>query len=92
VAQSGVGAEKYEQIGEAADGDAEISGHALSPGLVNFYAALPHHTATNQRLRGAKACAIDQDIDRTLDAVACDDAMRADFGDSIRDEFDVSSD
>src|SRR5437660_12863162 len=45
--------------------------------------------AATQRVRGAKACDIDHDIVRTFDAVACDDAMRADFGYSIRDEFDI---
>src|SRR5260370_5172921 len=89
VAKSGVRSEKHEEIGEAIDGDAEIGGHALSPGVVNFDAALPHHAAANERFRSAEAGAVDQDVDGALDAVARDDAVLADFGNPIGDKFDV---
>src|SRR5713101_4527911 len=89
VAESGVRAEKHEEIGEAADRDAEIGGHAFAPGVVNFQAALPYQAAPDERLGGAKTGAVNQDVDRTLDAIARDDAVLADFGDGFGDEFDV---
>src|SRR5216684_1441291 len=89
VTKAGVGAQKDEEIGEAVDGDAEIGRHAFPPRIVNFHAALPYHAATDQRLGGAKTGAINQDIDRTLDAVTRDDAVRAHLGDSFRDQLDV---
>src|SRR6266852_219859 len=87
VAQSGVGPEKHEEIGEAADGDAEIGAHALSPGVVNFHAALPHHAAPNERLGGAEAGAINQNVRRALGPILGDDAMLAHLGDGFGDEF-----
>src|SRR5229473_525231 len=51
VAQSGVGAEKHEEIREAS--------------------------------------AVNQDVNRTLDTIARDDVVLADFGDAFSDEFDV---
>src|SRR5260370_3630141 len=74
---------------EAADGDPEIGGHALSPGVMNFHAALPYHAAADKRLGRAEAGAINQYIDRALDAVARDDAVRTHLGDSFRNQFDV---
>src|SRR6266446_2496265 len=89
VAQSGVGAEKHEEIREASDSYAEIGGHPFAPGIVNFYAALPHQAAPNERLGGAETGAVNQDVNRTLDTIARDDAVLADFGDAFSDEFDV---
>src|SRR5260370_9934128 len=62
-AQSGVGPEKHEEIGEAIDGDAEIGGHALSPTVVNCDAPLPHDAAATEGLRSAEDDAVDQDVD-----------------------------
>src|SRR6266851_943967 len=92
VAQSGVGAEKHEEIREASDSYAEIGGHPFAPGIVNFYAALPHQAAPNERLGGAETGAVNQDVNRTLDTIARDDAVLADFGDAFSDEFDVRTD
>src|SRR5260370_19979733 len=89
VAQAGVGAEKDAEIGKTINGDGEIGGHALSPGVVNFHAAIPHDAAANEGLRCAEAGAVDQDVDGALDAVARDDAVLADFGNPIGDKFDV---
>src|SRR6266436_7632228 len=89
VAQSGVGAKEHEQVGETADGDAEIGGHPFAPGIVNFYAALPHEAAPDERLGGAETGAVNQDVNRTLDTIARDDAVLADFGDAFSDELDV---
>src|SRR4029077_6488841 len=79
MAEAGVRAEKNEEIGEAGNGDAEIGGHALLPGVVNFEAALSHHTATDERLGGAETGAVNENVNRTLDAIARDDAALADF-------------
>src|SRR5260370_27530979 len=73
----------------AGDGAPEIGGHALSPGVMNFHAALPYHAAADKRLGRAEAGAINQYIDRALDAVARDDAVRTHLGDSFRNQFDV---
>ncbi len=89
MAQSGVGSEKHEEIGKTINGDAKIGGHALSPSVVNFHAALPHHAAANERFRSAEARAVNQDVDGALDGVARDDAVLADFGNPVGDKFDV---
>src|SRR5258708_2329408 len=56
---------------------------------MNFHAALPYHAAADKRLGRAEAGAINQYIDRALDAVARDDAVRTHLGDSFRNQFDV---
>src|SRR5260370_18529461 len=73
----------------AGDGAPEIGGHALSPGVMNFPAALPYHAEADKRLGRAEAGAINQYIDSALDAVARDDAVRTHLGDSFRNQFDV---
>src|SRR5258708_8117359 len=56
---------------------------------MNFHAALPYHAASDERLGSAEAGAINQYIDRALDAIARDDAVRTPLGDPFRNQFDV---
>jgi len=91
VAQSGVGTEEYEEIGEAADGNAKIGGHTLPPGVVNFHPALPHHANADERFGGTEARAINQNVDRALHSIVRDDAAFPDLGDSPGDKFHIGA-
>src|SRR5580700_6684045 len=91
VSQSRVGSEKQKEVGKAADGYAKICTHARAPGIVNFYAAAAHQSNADERLCGAKACAKDQDIYFSLDAVHRYDAALADFRDCPGDQLYVGS-
>src|SRR2546429_9425921 len=69
VAQAGVGAEENEEIGEAADADAEIGAQAVAPGIVDLEAAAAKKLHTDELLGDVEAGAVDQDVDRALHAV-----------------------
>src|SRR5260370_8143574 len=87
VAQAGVGAEKHEEIGKTINGDAEIGGHALSPGVVNFHASLPRDAAANEGLRCAESGAVDQDVDGAHDTVSPNDTVLPNFANPSRKKF-----
>src|SRR5580704_6490283 len=89
VAKSGIGAEQQKEVGKAADGHAEIRTHALAPGIVDFHAAAADNPNADERLRGAKACAKNQNVDWTLDAVLRHDAVLAHFRDPARDQLSI---
>src|SRR5271169_3060697 len=56
---------------------------------MDFHAAAAHQANADERLRGAETRAKNQDVDRALHTVGCDDAVFADFRDAVRDQFHV---
>src|SRR2546429_7297537 len=90
-AQAGVGAEENEEIGEAADADAEIGAQAVAPGIVDLEAAAAKKLHTDELLGDAEAGAVDQDVDRALHAVLRDHTALADFRNSVGDQLHVAT-
>src|SRR6266403_2705119 len=91
VAEAGVGPEEHKEIGESRDRDPEVRGHSLSPGVVNFHAAATDDTARDQRLGGAKAGAINQNVDAALYTILSDDAVLAHFRDGVGNELHIGA-